>query len=160
MDTHLKHQFVALAARFVIASTVGVPLLVASPVVSGAQVPGILDPRFTPFRIPSTPVKCEVRAGTPDDPVASPLILSYEDGAELVDERLMDFGYEASGRPVWISVIADESKSEGGGTVQATQKWSVITHGFLVTFDATGKAFGFHVPGLRPGELGSFPGIP
>jgi len=136
------------AIAYSLLMTVG---LLSFPELAAAKSVLAADSVFTPFRPPSGKIECEFRVGKSTDPLATAFVLSYTDGEQLVNQRLIDIGYGQNGNPQWISVTADESDVKPG-PIQKARQWSVLTHGFFIAFNAPDAAWGVHVLGVRPDE--------
>lgn len=140
------------------ASTLGTPvhararLLVAAvalATVGTGEAAAQTSQPFDAFRLPGSGLECNVRAPSTDDPHPSSFLLEFSEGEELIDERLIDVGYDSTGAPLWLMMLADESLGSGTGDGKEEAGWRVMMHGYFVRFGPGASVAGFHKPGLR-----------
>lgn len=116
---------------------------------SPAWVPAQSTTGLDPFRVLSSTSSCQSRQGSADDPGPSATVLQFSEGEELVDERILEAGYDRTGRPLWLMMLADQSVGAAAAGAGSGRAWSVVMHGYFVSFTPDGAAHGFHKPGLR-----------
>lgn len=105
--------------------------------------------RFDPFSSPGISADCDVVAPTADDPPGTTTILSYLEGREMYDGKLIELGYDSAGVPLWAVIRADElvaTEGDAGGGRPRT--WRVTPHAYSISFRRGVSGEGFHIPGL------------
>lgn len=104
--------------------------------------------RFDPFGSPGIRADCEVVAPMGDDPPGTSTILSYLEGREMYDGKLIELGYDSAGVPLWAVIRADELVATEGDAGGRPRTWRVIPHAYSISFSRGLSGEGFHVPGL------------
>src|SRR5688572_14344608 len=113
------------------------PALLAYLVFACASTPPAAQGRekFDPFSPPDVRADCEIVTPTAEDPPGTRTILSYLQGREMYDAKLIEVGYDSAGVPLWAIVRADElMAAEGDAGEGRPRSWRVIPHAYYMRF--------------------------